>query len=408
MLGRAICTVLLIAAAIPPARVHANDTTAELATGGLIFTKSPDIQMRSEDLFISMQEIRVQYQFFNHSGHEVVTQVAFPVPDLPFGTDTDLAIPTNDPDNILGFTTTVNNRPVAALVERKALLNGIDKTEVLWKLGVPLAPRPNEKQDYLSQETWDQLIRDGLIEDNPRSGGHLNPLWTLKTTYYWEQRFPAGQELTISHRYSPSVGGVVPMPAPYLLNQPSTLQIDRSKGLNRFCIDQDLLNAMVRSPGAMWEQRAIEYILTTGANWSGPIKSFRLVVDKGAPENLVSFCGQGVRKISPTKFELRASNFVPSSNLSVLILKPAQPDLGSTRDAGSPTDVTNLDCAQLWHQRNGIFKAGGYCFRTPRGVASFGNAGCKYDNIVDVPLSDRDRQLVTAIRATERSKRCPP
>lgn len=198
------------------------------------------------------------------------------------------------------------------------------------------------------------------------------------------------------------------MPASYLLNQPSTLQIDRSKGLNRFCIDQDLLNAMVRSPGAMWEQRSIEYILTTGANWPGPIKSFRLVIDKGAPENLVSFCGQGVRKISPTQFELHASNFVPSSNLSLLILKPSQPDLGSTRDADLHRDVTNLDCAQLWHQRNSIFKAGGYCFRTPRGVASFANAGCKYDNIVDVPLAEQDRQLVSKIQTTERAKRCPP
>jgi hypothetical protein len=107
---------------------------------------------------------------------------------------------------------------------------------------------------------------------------------------------------------------------------------------------------MVRSPSPTWEQHFLEYILTTGANWSGPIKNFRLVVDKGAPENLVSFCGQSVRKISPTQFELRASNFVPSSNVSVLILTPAQADLGSTRDAGSPADVRALDCSRLWHR----------------------------------------------------------
>jgi hypothetical protein len=288
------------------------------------------------------------------------------------------------------------------------LLNGVDKTEVLQKLDVPLAPRLDQKHDYLSQETWDQLVRDGLIEDTPRKDGYLNPLWTLTTTYYWQQAFPAGREVIISHRYTPSVGNFVSMPASYLLNQPSTLQIDRSKGLNRFCIDQDFLNAMVRSPSLTWEQHFLEYILTTGANWSGPIKNFRLVVDKGAPENLVSFCGQGVRKISPTQFELRASNYVPQSNVSVLFLTPWQADPGSVRDTGPPTDVTSLDCGQLWQQRNSIFKAGGYCFRTPRAIASFGNAGCKYDRIVDVPLSDRDRQLVSAIQAAERAKRCPP
>jgi hypothetical protein len=398
--------VFLIAAAVASAQVRANDTTAELATGGLIFTKSPDIEMRSEDLFISMKEIRVQYRFFNHSNRAVVTQVAFPMPNLPFGTGSDIAIPSGDPENILGFTTTVNNLPVAALVERKALLNGIDKTDVLGRLGVALAPGSSQKADSLTQETWNQLIRDGLIEDTPRSDGYINPLWTLKTTYYWQQTFPAHQETIVSHRYMPSVGGVVPMPASDLLNHPSNLQIDRSRGLNRFCIDQDFLNAMVRSPSATWEQRFIEYILTTGANWSGPIGSFRMIIDKGAPENLVSFCGQSVRKISPTQFELRASNFVPSTNVSLLILIPAQP--GPIRDADPSTEVTSLDCGQLWHQRNSIFKVGGYCFRTPRAIGSFGNAGCKYENINDVPLSDRDRQLIGAIRVTERAKRCPP
>jgi Domain of unknown function (DUF4424) len=58
-------------------RCLANDTTAELPTGGLIFTKSNDIEMLSEDLFVSMKEIRVRYRFYNHTGRDVVTRVAF-------------------------------------------------------------------------------------------------------------------------------------------------------------------------------------------------------------------------------------------------------------------------------------------------------------------------------------------
>jgi hypothetical protein len=38
-----------------------NDS--ELAAGGLVFTKSEDIEMLSKDLFISMKEIRVKYHF---------------------------------------------------------------------------------------------------------------------------------------------------------------------------------------------------------------------------------------------------------------------------------------------------------------------------------------------------------
>lgn len=68
-------------------RVFSNDSTAELAAGGLVFTKSDDIEMLSEDLFVSMKEIRVRYHFLNQSDKAVVTQIAFPMPDIPYGVD---------------------------------------------------------------------------------------------------------------------------------------------------------------------------------------------------------------------------------------------------------------------------------------------------------------------------------
>ena len=69
-----------------------------------------------------------------------------------------------------------------------------------------------------------------------------------------------------------------------------------------------------------------KYVLRTGANWSGPIKEFRLVVDKGDPDSLVSFCGERVRRLSPTQFEVKLNDYTPEGDLSVLILKklPAQ------------------------------------------------------------------------------------
>ena len=110
------------------------------------------------------------------------------------------------------------------------------------------------------------------------------------------------------------------MTAPGLFQNALNLEIGPST--NRFCIDSAVLNAMVRTTNLMWERDIIGYILTTGANWSGPIKDFRLVVDKESTNNLVSFCAQGVRKIGPTQVEIRISNFMPTSNLSILILSP--------------------------------------------------------------------------------------
>lgn len=404
---KCVLCIAIVAWVLSLTPVFANDTTAELATGGLVFTKSEHIEMQSEELFISTKEIRVQYHFFNNSNNEFVTQVAFPMPDIPYGADDfNFAVPTTDPQNILGFTTTVNGRPVEARVEQKAFVGGTDRTEILRHLNVPITPPPDQNLDFVSQSKWDELIRFGLarLEDNGKDDRHIYAHWTLKTTYYWQQSFPAHQKVVIDHRYLPSVGGVVPMSASDLINHPGNLQIDRSKGINRYCIDQTFLAAIAKPSDATWEQHFLEYILVTGANWSGPIKNFRLVVDKGSPNNLVSFCGQGVRKISPTQLELRISQFIPTSNLNVLILSPAISDPTDARNVDS--NLPALNCDQLWRQRNGIFKAAGYCFHTPRAISMFGNAGCAYDNQFDVPLSARDRQIINMIQQLERMKRC--
>ena len=70
------------------------------------------------------------------------------------------------------------------------------------------------------------------------------------------------------------------------------------------------------------EQR-IEYVLTTGGNWAlGTIGDFKLTIDKGDPDNLVSFCGENVRKTGPTTFEMTAKDFYPERDLDILILHP--------------------------------------------------------------------------------------
>ena len=49
-------------------------------------------------------------------------------------------IPSDDPVNFVDFTTTVNGQPVRANVEQKAYLNGVEITETLAQLAIPLSP----------------------------------------------------------------------------------------------------------------------------------------------------------------------------------------------------------------------------------------------------------------------------
>ena len=65
-------------------------------------------------------------------------------------------------------------------------------------------------------------------------------------------------------------------------------------------------------------------MLKTGSNWESSIHRFHVVIDKGSPKNLVSFCGEDVKKTGPTTFEMTKTDFEPDQDLAILILTPMQ------------------------------------------------------------------------------------
>ncbi len=327
-LNRAVAVALC--AFILAAPAAANDTVASMGAGGLVFQRTDGIEMRSEDLYVSAREIRVRYRFFNRTDRDITTLVAFPMPELPGGVEGDVAL--EDPLR-MPFTTTVNGRRVATNVEQKAVLDGVDHSGLVRGLGLPLSPRGEATMQALAtlpQPQIDMLIEMGLIEDRSWTEAgvrhlELMPLWTLRTTHYWTQVFPAGRELDVRHQYAPAVGGS----AGSIFGDPAMEGGDQASGeAARYCTD-DAFRAgarRMRSRGLYLSETWVDYILTTGANWAEPIGDFRLVVDKGSSRNLVSFCGEGVRKISPTRFEIRRRNYTPTQDLSVLILTGTRMD----------------------------------------------------------------------------------
>jgi hypothetical protein len=312
----------------------ANDTTAELTTGGLVFAKNASVEMRAEDLFVSSKEIRVRYRFFNIARQDVTSLVAFPMPDLVFsGPDSSLAIPSEDPENFLDFHTDVDGQPVEAKLERKAVANGVDQAALLERLGVPLAPQSEttvKALDALTPAEKRELVRLKMVASDDYDIGkgiehHLSPAWTLKSTYFWRQTFPVRREIVIEHRYRPSVGETTG-------TQLGSQDLDKDSLANyrrTYCVDRGFLGSATRAMGkpdqfgvasSPFFERRIAYVLTTGANWAAPIGDFHLVVDKGAEDSLVSFCGEDVQKIGATQYEIQRMHFTPTRELHVLIL----------------------------------------------------------------------------------------
>ena len=130
--------------------------------------------------------------------------------------------------------------------------------------------------------------------------------WNYQALFEWEQTFkPGPTKVDISYR--PIVGD----PSDY------GDYYDKGEGMKRFCVDPAIRTA-IRKVGGRYEVARLGYVLKTARFWNGPIGKFRVVVDKGKPDNLVAFCPASAKKIAPTRFEWTATNFTPERDLEVV------------------------------------------------------------------------------------------
>lgn len=323
--------LLALALAVPAV---ANDSSAAIGLGGLALVPSEAISLDEEDLFLSQEEVRVRYRFTNRTSRDIEMLVSFPVPDIPGGLGGYLGDRSLPDWRELEFRTTVDGKPVALDYAERAEVRGRDVTARLRALGWPLRWNVEQaEQDGLpflkgltkAQEAG--YLREGLLRRSDGLG--VIPAWNLVTHVTRRQVFPAGKAVEVTHRYVPLVGGSVGGGL-----DPEWRQEANYKARARdYCIDKAFLAGLDRrlSPKAQGERPFymelwLRYLLRPGANWHGPIGHFRLVVDKGRPDNLVSFCMDGAKKIAPTQFEVTKRDFEPKRDIDVLIVSWGAPE----------------------------------------------------------------------------------
>lgn len=327
--------LIVLAATALAAPAAANDTTAVLKAGGLVYTRQDNVAMESEDLFISPSEVRVDYVFRNEGATDLETMVAFPMPDIGGGLSFMGGIDDLESANFMGFSVAQDGKAIEPTLQQRAVVNGIDVTEDIRKQGVSLLPMSAATKtaaDALPadiQHDWEVKglilnVADTTVAGTPPD---FYPMWTLQTAYWWRTVFPAGKAVKVAHRYRPSVGGTVAMT---FINagKPSDYFNEYKQ---RYCLDDAFMKTAAKleklqdyDKGVFFVEKWLSYILTTGANWSGPIKSFRLTIDKGSKDDFVSFCGTGVRKTGPTTFEMTATDFMPEKDIDILLIGPAR------------------------------------------------------------------------------------
>lgn len=323
------CLVTALLACLEASPAAANDSYAVLGAGGLELRQTAAIAMESEDLYVSRDEIRVSYVFRNLTQADIVADVAFPFPEV--NTAEAAEIPHQPPvegEDYLGFRIWIDGKPITPALEVKASTlepPNRDLTEILRQHGAPLIPFEHAFYDRL--QALAPADRKALVEAKAielSDGGNqifVEPRWKLRSAYHWTMRFPAGRTVSVEHRYKPFIGyfwlSAKPLPEVTAL----------------YCIDSSTAAGLARRIAAAAPRempgyaRASElaYILTTANNWSGPIRHFRLTLDKGDPNIIISLCAQGLRKVTPTRFELEATDYVPKTDLKVLFAPVSLP-----------------------------------------------------------------------------------
>lgn len=330
--------------ALTSAPSAANDSSAAIGLGGLELRQNDAISMDSEDLFLSLDEVRIKYRFTNHSDQDVETLVSFPLPAIPDGIEGYLGDTSYPEWKEHEFRTFIDGKEVPLDYSEIFTVHGKNVEPRLKQLGWPLKFWDDyefqEKVDQFSDADKAKYLAEGLLKkpEPKESPDWIEPGWQMQTFANRTQKFPAGKTVTVEHRYKPIAGGSVGgmlgvIAAPQHDDRETREWANEYKA--KYCIDDAFVAGFVKKSevkrkqgekegtemGMFYVENWLDYVLKSGANWRGPIKDFRMVVDKRKPDNLLSLCATGVKKIGPTQFEIRKTDFEPKDDISILIVE---------------------------------------------------------------------------------------
>ena len=301
----------------------ANDSTARIGVGELVFLKNDDIRMASEVLSVSPNRINVSYRFRNETATAIDAVVAFPMPAFRWNMGESAGEANIGP--IETFTVKADGRAITMQVEQKALLDKRDITANLRKAGL------TDKQIFRS--FGDMTLNGSRLPAEQAKKldqlGAMNkdgPQWEVAETAYWQQTFPGNSDIAVEHNYKPLTGmsySYYSYNNDFAVNNP-VLPYDRNE---RVCLDEGSRSAVINRISALAKPGStqvkvmldeVEYILGTGRNWKGPISDFTLDIVKATPDQIVSLCFPGkATRVDDLTLRFQHKNFVPPDRLLV-------------------------------------------------------------------------------------------
>jgi hypothetical protein len=150
----------------------------------------------------------------------------------------------------------------------------------------------------------------------------ITPRWRTHITYHWQQTFKPGVTV-IHHRYRPMFGH------DWIRTRDGKPVPDPATPYAAYCVDR-AAGVRFHTPaanGGYISALTLGYILTTGANWAGPIETFHLTVDGGHASQGdsqvvgIALCTDvPLQQTSPVHLEGAMQNYWPKTDLRVLLM----------------------------------------------------------------------------------------
>ena len=310
-----------------PVIAQANDSMGTVSTGGVEYIKNEHIEMQKENLFISQDKIKVEYEYRNLTDKDITEMVLFPLPEVMLGDYGDFA---DTQRLIYSFKIFSNGKEIKPTThvraffyetknadnEEKKEFVSHDVTEILRACGLTeeelMEPwlRKSDSADKKILKCQDPRLAKYSYKDSEDS---QDITWGGQIIYSWQQTFKANSTTQIQHEYVPLVGGGLGLPE----------LVNYKEFANTFCIDPAFKKSVkAKSQGIYYHE--LGYILKTGANWAKPISDFTLTIERPKTQ-IVSFCWNGkgeVKKVlqndKVVQYQVKEKNFLPQHNLDVL------------------------------------------------------------------------------------------
>lgn len=285
----ALLPLLLVCLHAGPA--SARTPTVGYSNEGLKLLMPANIRVAEQFIHVTVDRIRIHYTFENPTTQPIEARVAFPFPHMDL-------LPGVPVSEVSDFRLSVAGKRQGTRTET-----------VYWLQG----------QEYRDRTQVDQR----LAEEKRRRGKSAADVGaSLQRSEVWDQVFPPGERLSVDITYRPSLSSEKGW-------SQDTYRHPRMR--QRFCVDSDTTSTLDRSlrpspyipvgffqgPEVHW----LSFTLVTGNNWVGPIGLFHLTVEKPNPQAILSYCMRGMRKTSPTRFEMTQKNYRPDRDLDVIFFR---------------------------------------------------------------------------------------